>query len=60
MSSPPCLRVTDPRLPYVVRVDANGFALGAALMQDFGLGLQPVAFCYRKLRDAETRYPSWW
>ncbi|GAB4819816.1 hypothetical protein N2152v2_006862 [Parachlorella kessleri] len=54
--SPPCLHVADPCRPFIVHVDASGFALGAALMQDFGRGLQPVAYCSRKLKDAEQRY----
>ena len=55
-TNPPCLHVADPCRPFIVHVDASGFALGAALMQDFGRGLQPVAYCSRKLKDAETRY----
>jgi transposase InsO family protein len=44
--------------PFVIVTDASGRAIGAALMQDQGKGLQPIAFLSRKLNDAETRYPT--
>ena len=56
LTNAPVLRIADPDLPFVLHVDASGFALGGALMQDFGNGLQPVAFASRKFKDAETRY----
>ena len=56
LTSAPVLHIPDPERPFVLHVDASGFAIGGALMQDFGQGLQPVAFASRKLKDAETRY----
>jgi hypothetical protein len=44
VSSPPCLLMPDLDKPFVVHVDASGYALGAVLQQDQGHGLQPVAF----------------
>ena len=52
----PVLRIPDPELPFVLHVDASGFAIGGALMQDFGNGLQPVGFASRKLKGAELHY----
>jgi hypothetical protein len=41
--------------PFVVHVDASGYALGAVLQQDQGHGLQPVAFESRKLQPPERK-----
>jgi hypothetical protein len=49
VSSPPCLLMPDLEKPFVLHVDASGYALGAVLQQDQGHGLQPVAFESRKL-----------
>jgi len=43
----------DLELPFVVHVDASGFAIGCVLQQDQGSGLQPIAFESRKLQPAE-------
>ena len=53
----PTLLLPDESLPYVVSTDASGFAIGAALCQDQGKGLQPIAYLSKKMLDAETRYP---
>lgn len=53
VSSPPCLLMPDLNKPFVVHVDASGFALGAVLQQDHGKGLQPIAFESRKLQPPE-------
>ena len=52
------LALPDPDRQYVVNTDASDFATGAVLQQDFGSGLQPVAFSSHKLNDAERRYPT--
>src|SRR6202051_2999603 len=57
VSSAPILIITDPQLPYTVVTDASGYAIGAALCQDHGNGLQPCAFLSRKMNDAERNYP---
>jgi hypothetical protein len=54
----PVLALPDPDRPYVVNTDASDFATGAVLQQDFGRGLQPVAFLSHKMSPAETRYPT--
>lgn len=53
VSTAPVLVLPNPSLPYVVDTDASGFALGAALLQDHGNGLQPVAHMSKKMSDAE-------
>src|SRR5690606_29619087 len=45
----PVLMLPDPDRQYVVNTDASDFAVGAVLQQDFGHGLQPVAYCSHKL-----------
>jgi hypothetical protein len=57
VSSAPILIIPDPQLPYTVVTDASGYAIGAALCQDHGNGLQPCAFLSRKMNDAERNYP---
>lgn len=54
----PVLALPDPDRQYVVDTDASDFATGAVLQQDFGRGLQPIAFMSHKMSDAETRYPT--
>ena len=44
---------------FVVTTDASLVSVGAILEQDFGQGLQPVAFDSRKLNPAETRYSAY-
>ncbi len=43
----------DLNKPFVIHVDASGYAIGAVLQRDQGTGLQPVAFESRKLQPAE-------
>ncbi|GJP47904.1 hypothetical protein CLOM_g7077 [Closterium sp. NIES-68] len=40
-----------------VITDASDIAIGAVLMQDFGNGLQPIAYESRKMQYAERNYP---
>ena len=54
----PVLALPDPDRQYVVNTDASDFATGAVLQQDFGNGLQPIAFASHKLSEAERRYPT--
>ena len=42
----------------MVTIDASDAAVGAILEQDFGNGLQPIAFASRKLNNAEMRYSA--
>jgi hypothetical protein len=52
----PILQPYDPDLPCTIDIDASNFAIGAVLQQDFGRGLQPVAYESRKLKRAERNY----
>ncbi|GJP87009.1 hypothetical protein CLOP_g16981, partial [Closterium sp. NIES-67] len=56
LTSPPFLRIADRDCPYEVITDASDIAIGAVLLQDFGEGLQPVAYESRKLQSAEKNY----
>ena len=58
ITSGPCLRLPDSKVPFVVHSDASGGAIGAALMQDFGDGLQPIAFMSKKMNAAEMNYST--
>jgi hypothetical protein len=42
---------------FVLSTDASGFAIGAILLQDQGLGLQPVEYYARNMNAAEHNYP---
>ena len=55
----PVLKLPDFDWQFVVTTDASDAAVGAILEQDFGNGLQPVAFANRKLNDAEMRYSAY-
>ncbi|GJP58461.1 hypothetical protein CLOP_g25714 [Closterium sp. NIES-67] len=55
--SPPVLQIADPSRPFEVLTDARDFAIGAVLSQDFGDGLQPIAYEFRKLQAAKRNYP---
>ena len=55
--SAPILIIPTPKLPYTIVTDASGFAIGAALCQDHGNGLQPCAYLSRKMNDHERNYP---
>jgi len=50
------LIIPNPQLQYTATTDASGYAIGAALQQDHGNGLQPCAFLSRKMNDAERNY----
>jgi hypothetical protein len=56
VSTAPILIIPDPQLPYTVVTDASGYAIGSALCQDHGKGLQPCAFLSRKMNDHERNY----
>jgi len=56
ISAAPVLAIADPDRPYTLHIDASGYAVGAALQQDQGEGLQPIAFMSQKMKPAETRY----
>ena len=56
MCSSPILKLPDCTKPFVLRTDASGVGLGAALLQTHGDDLLPVAYASKKLSDAERRY----
>ena len=59
LTTAPVLRLPNFEKQFVVTTDASDAAVGAILEQDFGNGLQPVAFASRKLNGAEMRYSAY-
>ena len=59
LTTAPVLHQPDNSKPFTIETDASDFALGYSLLQkgDDGL-MHPVAFEGRKLKPAETRYPT--
>ena len=55
----PVLHMPNFDLPFVVTTDASLVSVGAILEQNFGQGMQPVAYESRKLNPAETRYSAY-
>src|ERR1700739_1311011 len=53
VTTAPILIIPDPTFQYTLVTDASEFAIGAALCQDHGNGLQPCAYRSRKMNDAE-------
>ena len=56
LSTKPVLVYPDFRLPFVLATDASLVGVGAALMQDQGQGLQPVAFASSANTPAQAKY----
>ncbi|CAI7751097.1 unnamed protein product [Closterium sp. NIES-53] len=53
----PVLRIADPHRPFEAVTNDNDIAIGAVLLQDFGNGLQPIAYESRKLHPPKKNYP---
>jgi RNase H-like domain found in reverse transcriptase/Reverse transcriptase (RNA-dependent DNA polymerase)/Integrase zinc binding domain len=58
VSSAPFMHAVDQSLPFHIHLDASKFGTGATLSQDFGKGLQPVAYFSRKLLDYQSNYQN--
>ena len=52
----PVLHVADQNRAFVMHCDASEYGIGCVLQQDFGRGLQPVAFHSLKLNDGQRKY----
>ena len=59
LTTAPVLMLPDFGKQFVVTTDASDAAVGAILEQDFGNGLQPIAFASKKLNNAEMRYSAY-
>ncbi|CAI7796913.1 unnamed protein product, partial [Closterium sp. NIES-53] len=51
------LHIVDPHRLFELVTDASDIDVGAVLLQDFGNGLQPIAYESRKLHPLERKYP---
>ena len=58
LATSPILRLPDFNLEFILTTDASSASVGAVIEQDYGRGLQPVAYDSRKLSDTETRYSA--
>ena len=59
MATAPVLHLPDFEQQFVVTPDASDVDVGAILEQNFGSGLQPIAFTSRKLNTPEMRYSAY-
>ena len=59
MATAPILHLSDFEQRFVVITDASDVAVGAILEQNFGSGMQPIAFASRKLNATEIRYSAY-
>ena len=59
LATTPVLRLPDFDRQFVVTTDASDISVGAILEQDFGCGLQPVAFASRKLNKVQICYSAY-
>ena len=59
LTTTPVLKLPDFERQFVVTTDASDAAIGVILEQDFGNGLQPVAFASQKLNGAKMRYSAY-
>ena len=59
MVTAPILHLPDLERQFVVTTDASDVGVGAILEQNFGSGLQPIAFASRKLNTTEIRYSAY-
>ena len=59
MATAPVLRLLDFEKQFVVKTNASDVAVGVILEQDFGSGLQPVAFASCKLNSTEICYSAY-
>ena len=59
MATAPVLKLPDFNKTFVLTTDASLVAVGAVLEQDFGHGLQPIAYESKKLSPTESRYSAY-
>ena len=59
MATMPILCLLDFEKQFVVKIEASDLVIVAILEQDFGSGLQPIAFSSQKLNATEIRYSAY-
>ncbi|GBG73732.1 hypothetical protein CBR_g17072 [Chara braunii] len=50
----PVLRIADPKLTFVVTMDANQYGIGAVLQQDDGDGLRPLKYYSKRMPSVKV------
>ncbi|XP_043263107.1 uncharacterized protein LOC122403574 [Colletes gigas] len=58
LTEAPVLKPANPKMPYTIRTDASGYALGAALVQGEKEEEHPVEYASRLLTTAERNYST--
>uniref|UniRef100_A0A3Q1EIG7 Gypsy retrotransposon integrase-like protein 1 n=1 Tax=Acanthochromis polyacanthus TaxID=80966 RepID=A0A3Q1EIG7_9TELE len=56
LSTSPVLKFYDVNRPTAVSADASSYGIGGVLLQQHDGDWKPIAYCSRRLSDAETRY----
>ena len=59
MATAPILHLPNFEKQFIVTTDASDVAVGAILEQNFGSGLQPIAFASGKLNATEILYSAY-
>ena len=59
LTTAPILKLSNFDQQFVVTTDVSDVVVGAIQQQDFGNGLQPVAFASKKFNGAEMRYTTY-
>ncbi|GFX33309.1 retrovirus-related Pol polyprotein from transposon opus [Trichonephila clavipes] len=58
LTTPPVLKQADSTQPYIIRTDANNYALGAVLLQGEGSEEHPIEYASRLRTPAERNYST--
>ena len=56
LTSAPVLKFPDLQLQFIVQVDASNIGIGGVLMQNHGVGEQPVAYMSQKLNKQQQNW----
>ena len=59
LTTAPILRLPNFENEFILTTDASSASVGAVIEQDFGRGLQPLAYDSKKLNATESRYSAY-